>query len=40
VRSAVELYLAAKDCRGIDDQLVTAYQGKAGEMFAEIADLL
>jgi metal-responsive CopG/Arc/MetJ family transcriptional regulator len=39
VRSAVELYLAAKDRRRIDEQLVAAYGGKADEMLSEIADL-
>lgn len=41
VRSAVvELYLAAKDRRRIDEQLVAAHEGKADEMLAEIAELL
>lgn len=40
VRSAVELYLAAKDRHRIDEQLAAAYEGKADEMLSEIADLL
>ncbi|HEV8239382.1 MAG TPA: ribbon-helix-helix protein, CopG family [Thermoanaerobaculia bacterium] len=40
VRSAVELYLAAKDRRRIDEELVAAYEGKADEMLSEIAELL
>jgi len=40
VRTAVEQYLAAKDRRRIDEHLVAAYEGKADEMLAEIAELL
>lgn len=40
VRSAVELYLAAKARHRIDEQLVAAYAGRADELLSEIAELL
>ncbi len=40
VRSAVELYLAAKERQRVDEQLVAAYVGKADELLSEIAELL
>lgn len=40
VRSALELYLKAKERREIDENLTRAYQGEADAMLAEIEDLL
>lgn len=40
VRSAIELYLSAKERREIDANLTRAYAGKADEMLEEIGDLL
>jgi metal-responsive CopG/Arc/MetJ family transcriptional regulator len=40
IRSAAELYLAAKRRQEIDQQLATAYRGKSDEMAFEIAELL
>jgi metal-responsive CopG/Arc/MetJ family transcriptional regulator len=40
VRSAIELYLEAKDRREIDERLASAYRGHAEPMAAEIAELL
>jgi metal-responsive CopG/Arc/MetJ family transcriptional regulator len=40
IRSAVELYLAAKRRRAIDDQIARAYEGHADALQDEIADLM
>ena len=40
IRSAVELYLAAKRRRAVDRRIATAYQGRADEMLDEIDDLI
>jgi metal-responsive CopG/Arc/MetJ family transcriptional regulator len=40
IRSAVELYLAAKRRRAIDEQISRAYEGHADSLHDEIADLM
>jgi metal-responsive CopG/Arc/MetJ family transcriptional regulator len=40
IRSAVEIYLAARERSEIDAGLVRAYEGQADAMLAEIEDLL
>lgn len=40
IRSAVELYLAAKGRREIESQLVRAYSGRADDMLDEIGEML
>jgi metal-responsive CopG/Arc/MetJ family transcriptional regulator len=40
IRSAVELYLAAKRRRAVDHRIASAYQGRADEMLDEIDDLM
>jgi metal-responsive CopG/Arc/MetJ family transcriptional regulator len=40
IRSAVELYLTARERRKIDTQLARAYRGQADPLLAEIEDLL
>lgn len=40
VRSAIERYLAAKERRQIEAQIVAAYRGRADASLAEIADLV
>ena len=40
VRSAVEVYLAAKERREIEARLVKAYSGQADAMYDEVAELL
>ncbi len=40
IRSAVELYLAAKQRRAIDDRIKRAYDGQADAMLDEIVDLM
>lgn len=40
VRSAVELYLKAKERREIDEQIERGYRGQADALFAEVEDLL
>ncbi len=40
IRSAVELYLAAKRRRAVDQRIGRAYQGRADEMLDEIDDLM
>lgn len=40
VRSAVEVYLAAKERREIEAQLVKAYSGQASAMLDEVAELM
>lgn len=40
IRSAVELYLTAKERRGIEERLTRAYVGKGDAMLEEIAELL
>jgi len=40
IRSAVELYLTARERREIDSRLTRAYQGQADVLLAEIEDLL
>jgi metal-responsive CopG/Arc/MetJ family transcriptional regulator len=40
VRSAVELYLAAKKRRDVDLAIAKAYQGRSNAMLDEIEDLL
>ena len=40
LRSAAELYLAAKKRRGVDDQIRRAYEGSADDMLEEIEDFM
>jgi metal-responsive CopG/Arc/MetJ family transcriptional regulator len=40
LRSAAELYLAAKERRAIDEEIRRAYAGQADAMESEIAELL
>lgn len=40
IRSAVEIYLAAKRRREIDARLVKAFSGREDEMLGEVAELL
>lgn len=40
IRSAVELYLRAKRRREIDAEIERAYDGRAEEMLAEVAELV
>jgi len=40
IRSAVELYLTARERRAIDARLARAYEGRADELLTEIEDLL
>jgi metal-responsive CopG/Arc/MetJ family transcriptional regulator len=40
VRSAIELYLAAKRRREIETQIAAAYGGQADALLAEAADLV
>ena len=40
IRSAIEMYLRARQRREIDEQLRKAYVGHADEMLAEISDLM
>jgi metal-responsive CopG/Arc/MetJ family transcriptional regulator len=40
IRSAVELYLTARERRETDTQIARAYQGQADPLLAEIEDLL
>jgi metal-responsive CopG/Arc/MetJ family transcriptional regulator len=40
IRSAVELYLRAKERHDIDDAIRRAYAGKGDELLAEIEDLI
>lgn len=40
IRSAVELYLTAKERRGVEERLTRAYAGKGDAMLEEIAELL
>ena len=40
IRSAVELYLKAKERREIDRAIHRAYSGKEGELLGEIGDLI
>ena len=40
IRSAVELYLRAKERRGIDHSIRRAYSGQGDAMLAEIEDLI
>ena len=40
IRSAVEMYLRARQRREIDEQFRTAYAGHADEMLAEVSDLM
>ena len=40
IRSAIELYLAAKDRRDTDEAIRRAYGGRAGELAAEVEDLM
>ncbi len=40
VRSAVRLYLDAKQRRATDEAIRRAYEGKADELLAEIAELI
>lgn len=40
IRSAVQLYLRAKQRRGIDDAIRRAYWDKADEMLSEIEDIM
>ena len=40
IRSAIEMYLHARQRREIDEQLKNAYAGHADEMLAEISDLM
>lgn len=40
IRSAIELYLSAKEQRRIDSQIEKAYRGEADAMLAEVEDLI
>ena len=40
IRSAIEMYLRARQRREIDEQFRKAYAGHADEMLAEISDLM
>lgn len=40
IRSAVELYLTARERREIDSQIARAYEGQADALLEEIEDLL
>jgi metal-responsive CopG/Arc/MetJ family transcriptional regulator len=40
IRSAIEMYLRARQRREIDEQFRKAYAGQADEMLAEISDLM
>ena len=40
IRSAVSLYLRAKERRDVDDAIRTAYDGKSAALLEEIEDLL
>lgn len=40
IRSAVELYLRAKERREVDHAIRRAYSGKGDELLAEIEDLI
>ena len=40
IRSAVELYLAAKGRRAIESQLARAYTGRADDTLEEIGEML
>jgi metal-responsive CopG/Arc/MetJ family transcriptional regulator len=40
IRSAIRLYLKAKERRAIDDQIRRAYEGCADEMLEEVAGLV
>jgi metal-responsive CopG/Arc/MetJ family transcriptional regulator len=40
VRSAVELYLTAKQRRRTEERIALAYRGHADELLAEAADLM
>lgn len=40
IRSAVELYLAAKGRREVESRLTQAYKGQADTMLEEVVDLL
>jgi metal-responsive CopG/Arc/MetJ family transcriptional regulator len=40
VRSAVELYLTAKQRRRTEERIALAYRGQADELLAEAADLM
>jgi metal-responsive CopG/Arc/MetJ family transcriptional regulator len=40
IRSAVELYLAAKDGARVESRLIQAYVGQADAMLEEVEDLL
>ncbi len=40
IRSAIEMYLRARQTREIDEQFRKAYSGHADEMLAEISDLM
>lgn len=40
VRSAIELYLTAKQRRQIEKQIAVAYQGQADALLDEAADLM
>jgi metal-responsive CopG/Arc/MetJ family transcriptional regulator len=40
VRSAIELYLSAKQRRQLETQIAAAYRGQADALLAEAADLI
>ena len=40
IRSAVEVYLAAKRKRAVDTEIARAYEGRADAMLEEIVDLM
>jgi len=40
IRSAIEMYLRARQRREIDEQFKKAYTGHADEMLVEISDLM
>ena len=40
IRSAIEMYLRARQQREVDEQLRNAYSGHADELLEEISDLM
>ena len=40
IRSAIEMYLRARQRREIDEQIKNSYAGQADELLAEVRDLM
>ena len=40
IRSAIELYLTAKERRAIEAQIVKAYSGRADDLLAEVSSMV